>query len=130
MAAYYKKNADRIKADSATRRKEYPELNRAYVNKHRVLKLTLPYVKHETAMPVDGRCPHCRVMMTGKYPASNSPSLDHIIPLSRNGHHVPENTMMICLECNTLKGVRPLSYLLGKIALKDASCGITDNQLV
>jgi 5-methylcytosine-specific restriction endonuclease McrA len=32
-----------------------------------------------------------------------SPTLDHIVPYSRGGHHVPDNTRIICLSCNVHK---------------------------
>jgi 5-methylcytosine-specific restriction endonuclease McrA len=102
------------KAAIATRRQKpkAKALSRKATSKRRVLKRALPYIEHDTPMPADGCCPHCRVPMTGKYPASNFPTLDHIIPLDNGGHHVPENTMMICLECNTSKGTRPLEVFL------------------
>jgi 5-methylcytosine-specific restriction endonuclease McrA len=109
----------RARAAGARWYSENPERWTGYCRKRRVLKLNLPYVEHVTPMPEDGCCPHCRVAMTGQTRKGlsdpNAPIPDHIIPLSKGGHHVPENTMMICNECNTIKGDRPLSYLLKKL---------------
>lgn len=41
-----------------------------------------------------------------KFPAPLSPSIDHIIPLSRGGSHGYENTQAAHLSCNTRKGAR------------------------
>ena len=87
--------------------------------KRRVRKLALPYVEHETPMPANGLCPHCDVKMVGEYPAPNTPTQDHIIPITKGGHHVPSNTEMICLGCNLKKSNRPLSYLLTKLAREE-----------
>ena len=40
------------------------------------------------------------------WPASNFPSLDHIIPLSKGGEHSYKNTQCLCLGCNQSKGVK------------------------
>jgi 5-methylcytosine-specific restriction endonuclease McrA len=32
-----------------------------------------------------------------------SPSIDHIVPMSRGGDHVEENLQTACFRCNTLK---------------------------
>lgn len=39
-----------------------------------------------------------------KYPHPLSPSLDHIVPLSRGGSHIPENVQLAHLRCNLSKG--------------------------
>jgi predicted nucleic acid-binding Zn ribbon protein len=38
-----------------------------------------------------------------KFPAPFSPSIDHIIPISRGGDHIPENTQCTHLSCNMRK---------------------------
>lgn len=77
------------------------------------------YLEHETPMPADGLCPHCTVPMIGIYPALDTPTQDHILALAAGGDHVPGNTEMICLECNLIKGDRPLEDLLLKIARRE-----------
>ena len=117
-AEYQKKNVESITALRAEYRKENAEVICKSNRKRRVLKLALPYVEHVTPMPADGCCPHCHVAMTGKWPALNTPIPDHIVPLNKGGHHTPDNTLMICNQCNLIKGNRPLSYLLKKIAAR------------
>jgi len=38
-----------------------------------------------------------------KIPHSRSPTIDHIIPLSRGGPHSPDNVQLACFECNWKK---------------------------
>ena len=40
------------------------------------------------------------------YPDTGSASLDHILPLSRGGHHVHANVQLAHLFCNLSKGAR------------------------
>lgn len=40
------------------------------------------------------------------YPALNMPTLDHVVPLARGGHHTRANTKTAHLLCNSLKGHR------------------------
>lgn len=39
-----------------------------------------------------------------KWPHPMSASLDHVVPMSRGGDHVPENTQCAHLRCNLVKG--------------------------
>ena len=41
-----------------------------------------------------------------RYPDHMSASLDHVIPLSRGGHHTWENVQLAHLICNTRKCAR------------------------
>lgn len=41
-----------------------------------------------------------------KWPAPGSPSIDHVIPLSRGGIHDPDNVQLAHLSCNSSKGDR------------------------
>ena len=41
-----------------------------------------------------------------RFPASGSASLDHVVPLSRGGHHVLANCQLAHLGCNSSKGAR------------------------
>src|SRR5699024_3539461 len=43
-----------------------------------------------------------------RHPHSKSPSLDHIIPLSKGGDHSLENCAMTHLKCNLEKGAKIL----------------------
>ena len=40
------------------------------------------------------------------YPALDMPTLDHVVPLARGGHHTQANTKTAHLLCNSLKGHR------------------------
>lgn len=53
------------------------------------------------------RCHLCRKLVSVKlYPHPLSASLDHIVPLSLDGEHVPENVRLAHLRCNVAKGNR------------------------
>jgi len=52
-----------------------------------------------------GLC-HKKVNMTLAWPLPGSPSLDHIIPLTKGGIHDPVNIQLAHLVCNTAKGNR------------------------
>jgi hypothetical protein len=43
---------------------------------------------------------------TKRYPHPRSASLDHVIPLSRGGDHIPSNVQCAHLDCNIAKGAR------------------------
>jgi HNH endonuclease len=50
------------------------------------------------------RCQLCKRQTSGKWPDPRSPSLDHIIPMARGGHHTIDNLQCACLRCNVTKG--------------------------
>lgn len=51
------------------------------------------------------RCHLCRKTVPGKtWPHPLSPSLDHVIPLSKGGPHEPSNVRLAHLRCNVEKG--------------------------
>lgn len=52
-----------------------------------------------------GGCSICgrTVDFSCKFPHPDSPSVDHVIPLSRGGANVPENLALACLGCNRKK---------------------------
>jgi 5-methylcytosine-specific restriction endonuclease McrA len=52
------------------------------------------------------RCQICQRKTKGKWPAPRSPTVDHIVPMARGGHHVLENLQCACLACNVSKGAR------------------------
>lgn len=53
------------------------------------------------------RCQLCgrKVLRSKKAPHPRSPSLDHIMPMSLGGPHLPTNVHCACLGCNTDKGI-------------------------
>jgi 5-methylcytosine-specific restriction endonuclease McrA len=44
-------------------------------------------------------------------PHPRSPTIDHIVPMSRGGGHVPENVQLACWSCNVAKGARRIGQL-------------------
>jgi|ERR1035437_4224493 5-methylcytosine-specific restriction endonuclease McrA len=130
-ANYYQKHKREILAQKAANYKLHIRTDRqtprsravkhASDRKRRVLKYGAVYVAHVTPMPANQRCPHCRVKMTGTWPATNTPTLDHILSLSRGGHHVPTNTQIICLSCNASKNTRPIAEWLRDTAVQVSS---------
>jgi 5-methylcytosine-specific restriction endonuclease McrA len=54
-----------------------------------------------------------------RYPAPGSASLDHVIPISRNGAHSPENVRTAHLICNLRKGTQLLEHLRGNTVVKN-----------
>jgi hypothetical protein len=40
-----------------------------------------------------------------------APTLDHIVPISKGGHHVRANVQCLCRRCNSLKGAKPMIVL-------------------
>jgi 5-methylcytosine-specific restriction endonuclease McrA len=54
------------------------------------------------------RCSLCKkaVNPAVKWPDPKSPSLDHVVPLSKGGAHDPSNVALAHLGCNTAKNNR------------------------
>lgn len=49
-------------------------------------------------------CQICGVETTSEYGHPHSATLDHIIPVSRGGHHTRDNVQTACAACNSAKG--------------------------
>lgn len=80
-------------------------------HRRRAQKLKLPAEKfrHEDVYERDGWiCGLCTepVDRELRYPDPMSPSLDHVVPLARGGHHVLENVQLAHLICNVKKQAR------------------------
>ena len=58
----------------------------------------------------EGKCAGCKVL----FPFRNL-TVDHIIPKSRGGQDNEENLQLLCGACNSMKGNRPMEYLLAKL---------------
>lgn len=84
---------------------------RANYHKRRALKRALPaddvrpLEVYERDQWICGICNE-PVMQGTAWPDPLSPSLDHIRPLARGGHHVYENVQLAHLRCNVSKGAR------------------------
>jgi 5-methylcytosine-specific restriction endonuclease McrA len=48
-------------------------------------------------------CQICKRKAKRKYPHPRSPTIDHIIPLSKGGPDLRHNVQTACLECNVQK---------------------------
>ena len=53
------------------------------------------------------RCYHCKARFAGKLPAT----IDHMTPISKGGHHSPENIVAACRPCNSRKRDRQTHLL-------------------
>jgi hypothetical protein len=74
-------------------------------------------VSAEEVFKRDGyRCQICGTKTRGKFPALTSPSLDHIIPLSKGGEHSYLNVQCACFGCNSRKGAGSANDQLKLIA--------------
>jgi 5-methylcytosine-specific restriction endonuclease McrA len=98
-----------IRAKGAQWSKEHPECQRAAQHRRRARKLQLP-VEDFTDLEIYERdqwtCGICRqpVDRDLRWPDPLSASLDHIVPLFRDGHHTRANTQLAHLTCNIRKG--------------------------
>lgn len=89
----------------------WDERRKANYQKRRALKLQLPA---DDIRPADvyerdewvcGLCSE-PVDRSLSWPDPMSPSLDHVLPLSKGGHHVMGNVQLAHLSCNVRKGAR------------------------
>jgi 5-methylcytosine-specific restriction endonuclease McrA len=62
----------------------------------------------------DGRCFYCREMLAKGY------HLDHKVPLSRGGGHVPENGCLSCASCNHRKHTLTADEFVARLATSTA----------
>jgi len=98
----------------ATGREKAPEWDdrrRANYQKRRALKALTPAadIAPRDIYERDGwRCGLCgeSIDPLAAWPDQLSASLDHIIPLSKGGHHIPGNVQAAHLSCNVRKGDR------------------------
>ena len=77
------------------------------------IEAPIPYRqnKHVLFGQQEGLCAGCR----GDFPFRNF-TIDHIIPQSRGGTDHLENLQLLCGACNSLKGDRPMEYLMARLA--------------
>ena len=59
----------------------------------------------------NGKCKGCKTQF-----AIQHLTIDHIIPKSHGGHNEMDNLQLLCNHCNSVKGNRPMEYLLARLA--------------
>ena len=96
---------DRFKRHYRNNKESYREKK----NRRRVLKYSGKYVYiniYNIYKRDRWKCGICglRVNTKLKHPHPYSPSLDHIVPLSRGGTHTKDNVQLAHLRCNLSKG--------------------------
>lgn len=97
------------RADGRESNPEWDDRRRANYHKRRALKALAPAedvrpaVVYERDSWICGLC-SSPVDPSLSYPDPMSASLDHVLPLSRGGHHTYENTQLAHLSCNVQKG--------------------------
>lgn len=99
----------KARADGREANSEWNERRKANYQQRRALKLQLPA---DNIRPVDVYerdewvCGLCfgAVGRDTFWPDPMSPSLDHILPLSKGGHHILANVQLAHLACNVRKG--------------------------
>ena len=111
---YYAANRRREQLKHKLYLQRHPGKNNAYCHRYQARKHSLPCTataEQEDAIKAayKGRCAYC-----GKKPKQLT--IDHVIPLSKHGGHVPENIVPACRTCNSAKGARE-SPLLPAIRL-------------
>jgi 5-methylcytosine-specific restriction endonuclease McrA len=77
----------------------------AHMHRRRAQKYRSPvewFSRTEIFVRDKWRCGICKKFVDRdlKYPHPQSPSLDHVIPLSRGGHHIRANAQLAHLQCN------------------------------
>jgi 5-methylcytosine-specific restriction endonuclease McrA len=65
-------------------------------------------IKRATMRDCGRRCVYCAAPLAPEFA-----TLDHVLPVSRGGSHVPGNLVIACHECNQLKGnALPLDFFM------------------
>ena len=90
----------------------YAELGRRHASQRRAriaATAVEDFTEADVRMAHGDDCYLCgdRINFKLKWPHPKSPSLDHIVPLSRGGTHTLDNVAMACLSCNHSKNARP-----------------------
>lgn len=107
-AMHWKRNR---RAEGLIANEPWDERRKANHQRRRAQKLNLPA---DTIRPLDiyerdgWICSICSEPVARElaYPDPMSPSLDHVIPLAKGGHHTFQNTALAHWQCNVRKGDR------------------------
>lgn len=100
-AAYYQDKKDYIDARNKAWKELHPDQVRIYDGRRRAAErkapATLTAAEWLAVLTTHGRfCDYCG--------STDNLELDHVVPLSRGGHHVKENVTPACRSCNRSKG--------------------------
>lgn len=99
-------------ADGRIKREPWGDRRRDAYHRRRALKKQAstgnPVLLSEIAKRDKWKCGICRKRVNPKlvWPHPMSPSLDHVVPLTKGGAHDPANVVLAHLVCNTSKGNR------------------------
>ena len=94
-------HAERLRAALRARRRANPEPHRNQQHQRRARKMAVlgsatPEQLKAIKAAYNGRCAYCGVKPTKL-------TIDHVVPLSKNGTHTPENLVPACPFCNYSK---------------------------
>jgi len=67
-------------------------------------------IKHILFGQQEGLCKGCKE----RFPYSNF-TIDHIVPKAKGGPDTDDNLQLLCNYCNSVKGDRPMEYLLARL---------------
>lgn len=99
----------RLCPDCKTRKRDAHNSTRGHRRRARLYGVHYEYVSPHTIYERDGWCCGiCRkkVDRALEYPHPKSASLDHVLPISLGGDHVPANLQCTHLDCNVAKSNR------------------------
>lgn len=88
-------------------RKRHADKKREECRKRRAMKLKATLADCSKKLAILARecfCHWCCIRLIPKIF-----SIDHVIPLSRGGHHIPDNLVACCRKCNLFKNDRLIS---------------------
>lgn len=109
--AYWEKNKSKCAAWRKAYRQRHPDRKTALENKRRAMERNAPtdvtgsarfyaWIKNQDFVT----CTYC-----GTYISGSAVHIDHIVPISRGGHHAPDNFCVSCGPCNSSKHDQLLS---------------------
>lgn len=109
IAANYERYREAANASNRRYRQSNPDKRRDDYHRRRALKAQTSFGSIDLAEIwelQEGRCGICEAQLDRslRWPDPLSPSIDHIIPLSKGGTHTQDNVSWTCLVCNLRKG--------------------------
>lgn len=106
--AYYDKHSELIRARASEWRLQNPEKDKELHERRRARILGTRTERVDVLALWSGLCALCGEVLDEStlWPDPQSPSLDHIVPLSKGGTHTTDNLQWTHLRCNLRKGTR------------------------